>query len=121
MPYGKELIADVSGCNVRTFTREAIEEFMVAVTAEIGAERADLHFWDYHGAPEEYAAAQPHMKGTSAVQFISLSTIVVHTLEDLESVYVNVFSCGGFDDLAVAGLCESHFAGKAACRTLTRG
>ncbi len=36
-------------------------------------------------------------KGTSAVQFILMSLMVIHTLELLDAVYLNIFSCKEFD------------------------
>jgi S-adenosylmethionine/arginine decarboxylase-like enzyme len=60
-------------------------------------ERCDLHFWDDVGVPEEEKQTDPKTKGTSAVQFILTSTIVIHTLELTRAAYVNIFSCKDFD------------------------
>ncbi|MDP7601621.1 MAG: S-adenosylmethionine decarboxylase, partial [Rhodospirillales bacterium] len=35
--------------------------------------------------------------GTSAVQFILTSTIVIHTLDQLKAIYINIFSCKVYD------------------------
>ena len=96
-PYGQELVLDLHGCDARRFTREHIAEFLVALCDLIGMERCDLHFWDDLGVPAEEQQTDPRTKGTSAVQFILTSTIVIHTLTDLEVAYVNVFSCEPFD------------------------
>ena len=96
-PYGYELILDLHGCDSTTFRRESIEEFFKQVCNQIGMTRCDLHFWDDVDVPEEEQQTSPHTKGTSAVQFILTSTIVIHTLELLEAVYVNIFSCKEFD------------------------
>jgi S-adenosylmethionine/arginine decarboxylase-like enzyme len=60
--------------------------------------RCELHFWDDVGVPVEEQQTSPHTTGTSAVQFILTSTIVIHTLDLLESVYVNIFSCKPYDE-----------------------
>ena len=60
-------------------------------------ERCDLHFWDDVGVPKEEQQTDPKTKGTSAVQFILTSTIVIHTLDLMKTVYVNIFSCKEFD------------------------
>ena len=60
-------------------------------------ERYDLHFWDDVGVAEDERQTNPKTKGTSAVQFILTSTIVIHTLDLMKTVYVNVFSCKEFD------------------------
>ena len=79
-PYGFELILDLHGCDVSKFNRKSIEGYMVAVCEAIGMVREDLHFWDYEGMPEEEIPKDSHLLGTSAVQFISTSNIVIHTL-----------------------------------------
>ena len=95
--YGQELILDLHGCDVDRFTREAIERYCAELCVLIDMERCDLHFWDDVGVAENEQQTHPKTKGTSAVQFILTSTIVVHTLELLKTVYVNVFSCKAYD------------------------
>ncbi len=65
-------------------------------------ERCDLHFWDDLDVPEDEHQTNPKTKGTSAVQFILTSTIVIHTLDLMKAAYVNIFSCKEFstDDAA---------------------
>lgn len=112
MSYGKELILDLHNCNPETYkNREEIEELVLNLCIEIKVSRGDLHFWDYAGYPEEYKAAPAHLRGTSVVQFIKTSTIVIHTLDDLRQVYVNVFSCDSFSDKAVSKMVKEYFEG----------
>ena len=95
--YGKELILDLHGCDVNRFTREDIERYCGELCELIDMEQCDLHFWDDEGVPEEEKETNPKTKGTSAVQFILTSTIVIHTLDLMKAVYVNIFSCEEFD------------------------
>jgi len=97
MSYGKELILDLHDCDVSKFTREGIEQYMNELCDLIDMERCVLHFWDYEGEQEEYDKAPDHLKGISAVQFISTSNITIHTLDILQKVYLNIFSCKEFD------------------------
>ncbi len=96
-PYGYELIMDLHGCDVGKFTRTSIEQYMIAVCDAIKMKREDLHFWDYEGVPEEDRPKEAHLLGTSAVQFIRTSNIVIHALDLLGAVYVNIFSCKKYD------------------------
>ena len=96
-PYGLELILDLHSCDSSRFTRGSIEEFFGELCELIDMERCDLHFWDDTGVPSEHQQTDPKTKGTSAVQFILTSTIVVHTLDLLKAVYINIFSCKAFD------------------------
>ena len=117
-PYGNELILDLHGCNPAKFTRKDLNKFFSELCELIDMKKCEVHFWDDVGVPEEDRQTESHTKGTSAVCFILTSTIVVHTLDLLKAVYVNIFSCKEFDaDLAEeftrswfeAGSCNSTF------------
>lgn len=96
-PYGKELILDIWDADPRRFTRTNIQHFLATLCDRIEMQRADLHFWDYEGASAAtYRKAPAHLKGTSAVQFITTSNVTIHTLDELRRVYLNVFSCKDF-------------------------
>ena len=114
--YGYELILDLHGCDVGKFTRKSIEEYMVTICEAIGMEREDLHFWDYEGVPEEEIPKDSHLLGTTAVQFITTSNIVVHTLELLKAVFVNIFSCKKYDKELAEKITREWFGAKE-CRT----
>jgi len=114
--YGFELIMDLHGCDVSKFNRKSIEEYMVAVCEAIGMEREDLHFWDYEGVPAEDLPKEAHLLGTSAVQFITTSNIVIHTLDLLKAVYINIFSCKPFDEKVAEKITKEWF-GANGCRS----
>ena len=95
--YGIELILDMHGCDSSTFTRESIGRYFERLCELIDMKREALYFWDDIGVPEEERQTSPHTQGTSAVQFILTSSIIIHTLDQLGAVYVNMFSCKGFD------------------------
>ena len=98
MAYGKELIMDLYECDVKKFTREYIEKWLKELCKLIGMQRADLHWWDYKGEKEkDIPYDQPHLVGTSAIQFITTSDIVIHTLDMLGECYINIFTCKEFD------------------------
>ena len=95
--YGIELILDLHGCNAAKFTRPSITEYFEELCVLIDMQREDLHFWDDVGLSEEDKQTSPHTQGTSAVQFILTSSIVIHTLDQLQAVYINIFSCKVYD------------------------
>ncbi len=71
--YGKELILDLHDCDPTTFNRESISGYFKELCELIDMEAHALHFWDYLNCgltKEEYDALEPHVKGTSAIQFI---------------------------------------------------
>jgi len=97
MAYGYELILDIHNCTVLPCGRENLRRYFRELCRLIEMKRADLHFWDYHDDPVGYKRAPPHLKGTSAVQFIRTSNVTIHTLDTLGKVFVNIFSCKTFD------------------------
>ena len=109
--YGYSSVLDVIKCDPGTFTRMSVEAFLVALCDAIDMEREDLHFWDYEVDPEGYEAAPAHLRGVSAVQFIKTSSIVVHTLDELKVVFIDLFSCKEYDPHVIRSLVESHFKG----------
>ncbi len=112
--YGKELILDLHGCDASTFNRESIREFFKELCTLIDMERGKLYWWDDYGVPQEEQETEPHMKGTSAVQFIRTSTITIHTLDLMNNVYLNIFSCKDFDSNIAKEFSEEWFRGKIA-------
>jgi S-adenosylmethionine/arginine decarboxylase-like enzyme len=113
-PYGKELILDLHDCNPSTFTRDSLEKYFKALCTLINMQRCDLHFWDYEGEPEEYDKAPKHLKGVSAIQFITTSNIIIHTLDDLKKVFINIFTCKDFVVKDAIFISEKWFKGKVA-------
>jgi S-adenosylmethionine/arginine decarboxylase-like enzyme len=111
-PYGYELILDLHGCDPDTFSRASIEDFFKKLCKKIKMTRCDLHFWDDVGVAPEEQQTSPHTKGTSAVQFILTSTIVIHTLDLRGAVYINVFSCKEFDPGIVKQFSSEWFKGE---------
>jgi S-adenosylmethionine/arginine decarboxylase-like enzyme len=95
--YGIELILDLHGCDASKFTRPSITAYFEQLCDLIDMQREDLHFWDDVGLSDEDKQTSPHTQGTSAVQFILTSSIVIHTLDQLRAVYVNIFSCKVYD------------------------
>ena len=95
--YGIELILDLHGCDAAKFTRPSITKYFEELCVLIDMQREDLHFWDDVGLSEEDKQTSPHTQGTSAVQFILTSSIVIHTLDQLQAVYINIFSCKVYD------------------------
>ncbi len=116
MSYGKELILDLHNCDVSTFNRESLDRYFEKICKEIGMVKCERYWWDDVGVAEEERQTSQHTKGTSAVQFILTSTIVVHTLDLLKAVYVNIFSCSEFDKDVAEKITREWFGAKE-CRT----
>ena len=110
--YGYELLLDVHSCNPNKFNRDSIDRYFTELCDVIDMERCEVHFWDDVGVPVEEQQTEPHAVGTSAVCFILTSTIVIHTLDLLEKVFVNIFSCKTFDPDVASKFTAEWFKGE---------
>ncbi len=115
-PYGFELILDLHGCDISTFNRESLDAYFAKLCKAIKMQRCERYFWDDVGIPEEEKQTSPHTKGSSAVQFILTSSIVIHTLDLLEAVYINIFSCKEYDKELALKITKEWFGAKE-CKT----
>lgn len=110
--YGKELILDLHECDPSTFNRKDIKKYFVELCDLIDMEPCKLSWWDDHGVHPNEQQTEPHLKGTTAVQFILTSNIVIHTLDLMGAVYVNIFSCKDFDPEIAKDFTVKWFKGK---------
>jgi hypothetical protein len=109
--YGKELIIDLKDCDPTTFNRDSLTEFFTELCDRIDVEQGDLHFWDDLGDYEDGCKTDPNLKGTSAVQFIMMGSIVIRCHDQLGTVYGNLFSCNDFKEEATARFIRKWFEG----------
>lgn len=110
--YGEELILDLHGCDVTKFDRHHLTIFFRELCKLIDMIPEDLHFWDNEDTPEEERRTEPHIEGISAVQFILTSNITIHTLVQLKTVYINIFSCKEFESVPATDFCIEFFSAK---------
>ncbi len=111
--YGKELILDIHEVkNIHLFNRKDLEHFFIDLCDIIDMEREDLHFWDETYTHPEEKYTEEHLIGTSAVQFIRTSNIVIHTLDVMKRVYINIFTCKDFNPEDARDYCLKYFDGK---------
>ena len=110
--YGKEVILDLHECDPKLFNRTIIGAFFDELCKRIDMEPCLRTWWDDLETPEEEKVTEPHLVGTSGVQFILTSNITIHTLTVLRRVYLNVFSCKDFDAKVVADFTREWFFGR---------
>ena len=110
--YGKELILDIHNCDPSKFNRRSIRNYIKQLCELIEMEKCRLCWWDDYGVPVEEQETEPHLKGTTAVQFIKTSNILIHTLDLLKNVYINIFSCKDFDSDLAKNFSKEWFKGK---------
>ncbi len=112
MPYGYEIILDLHDCDVSTFNRKSLDGYFEKLCKAIDMQKCERFWWDDEGVDDEDKQTSPHTKGTSAVQFILTSSIVVHTLDLLGDVFINIFSCKPFDEMKAVRVSLDCFKAK---------
>ncbi len=110
--YGKELILDLHDCDPNIFNRRMIQKYFREICDLIEMKRCELFWWDDYGLPKKERQTEPHLKGTTAIQFIMTSNITIHTLDILKNTYLNIFSCKDFDAKKAAQFSRKFFKGK---------
>lgn len=110
--YGFELVLDLKECDPSLFSRKSLDSYFTKLCVLISMEKAEVHFWDDVGVEPEEQQTSPRTKGTSAVCFILTSSIVIHTLDILRTVYVNIFSCKEFDPDVAMEFTKDWFGGE---------
>lgn len=112
-PYGKELILDLHDCSTENFNRKGLRKYFVEVCELTDMERCKLCWWDDKWVPWFWKETEPHIKGTTACQFIRTSDIRVHALELQKAIRLNIFTCklDKFDPVQVEHYTEKYFMG----------
>lgn len=106
-PCGLELCLDLKKCDPALFTRRSIGNYFTELCELIEAEKGAVYFWDEREGSLNTIC-------TSAVCFIVSSSIVIHALDELKTVYINVFSWKKFDLIAVKDFSSKWFDGEVA-------
>ncbi|KKK55859.1 hypothetical protein LCGC14_3070310, partial [marine sediment metagenome] len=83
----------------------------------IDMEREKLVWWDDLYVAKAEKETEPHLVGTSAVQFIRTSNVTIHTLDIMKRVYLNIFSCKTFEEDDVWDFVEKWFKGTIISKT----
>ena len=105
--YGSEVILDLANADVSKFTRAALSDFLDELCIDILEVRPEArHWWDDEGVSPEERQTDPKTKGTTVVQFLLFSNVIVHTLDLLQTVYINIFVCREFDMEGAVAFCQ---------------
>lgn len=83
---------------------EYIKKWMDELCTLIGMKRHGDMIYERFGS-------EPHLYGYSVVQLIETSSITAHFSEEMDSCYIDIFSCKKFDGLEAAKFCSDVFGG----------
>ena len=118
-PFGTHLILDADDCQGKLNDRKHIQSFIDTLVKEMGMKKVGETIFEYF-EDNDYNRERD-IVGYSVVQIISLSNITIHINEISKTVYLDVFTCGDFDDTKIGLIFSDYFqAQKIKKRILTR-
>ena len=118
-PFGTHLILDADDCQGKINDRKHIQSFIDTLVKEMGMKKVGETIFEYF-EDNDYNRERD-IVGYSVVQIISLSNITIHINEISKTVYLDVFTCGDFDDTKIGLIFSDYFqAQKIKKRILTR-
>lgn len=100
--YGKHLILSAADCNDRLLELTTVRAFLVSLVDRIDMVAYGEAIVERFGAGIEV--------GISGVQLIETSAITIHTNDMARDMYLDVFSCKGFDESKVVEYVQELFA-----------
>ena len=100
--YGQEAIFDINSVSPDFFKKKTIREFAEKLCDEIGMKRGPSymsHIWGEEKEDGIHTKGEGAIKadGLSCVQFLYSSSVTIHALDEIEKVFINIFSCKTFD------------------------
>lgn len=118
-PFGTHLILDADDCQGKLNDRKHIQSFIDTLVKEMGMKKVGETIFEYF-EDNDYNRERD-IVGYSVVQIISLSNITIHINEISRTIYLDVFTCGDFDDTKIGLIFSDYFqAQKIKKRILTR-
>jgi S-adenosylmethionine/arginine decarboxylase-like enzyme len=111
--YGKHIVLSATNCNQKLLDVEAISSFLIELV-----DRIDMVAY---GAPLVARFGAGIEEGISGVQLIETSAIMVHTNDMARDLYLDVFSCKGYNEVDVVNFVREYFGtGEINYQTLLR-
>lgn len=101
--YGQELIVDLHNVHSDFFKRKTIGKFAANLCDEIKMKKGPLHIWGTDADEHKHHSGKDtdneiKADGISCVQFLYNSSITIHALDEIQKVFINIFSCDKFDN-----------------------
>ena len=103
--WGYELLADASGCNNDINDPKKIEEFLDELVVQIKMKKlGKLNLVQVEDEEEGH--------GISACQFVTTSSLIIHTDMNKNTLYLDCFSCAPYDVKVPIRLIKEFFKPK---------
>ena len=112
--YGQELILDVHDVPSEFFNRINIRHFAEKLCDEIKMKRGPIYIWGMDSQEHKAKKGEAAIKadGISCIQFLYKSCITIHALDEIQKVFINIFSCEPFDIKTATNFVNEFVGGK---------
>ena len=100
--YGKHIVLTANDCNENLLDTTAIARFLGELVVRIDMVA--------YGDPVIARFGSGIEEGISAVQLIETSAITIHTNDMARDLYLDVFSCKGYNEVDVVDFVKQFFA-----------
>lgn len=112
--YGQELILDIHDVPSDFFHRTKIGLFAKELCTEIKMKHGPRYLWGTDREEHKHKTGEDAIKadGISCVQFLYNSSITIHALDEIQKVFINIFSCDRFDAEKAKVFTEKNVGGK---------
>jgi S-adenosylmethionine/arginine decarboxylase-like enzyme len=114
MPFGYEILLDVHRCTVDLLDMSRVHRFILELVESVGMR--------IYGEPDIRIYGKGNAYGITAMTFLDMSSLVIHTTPCDRSVYIDLFSCKRFDQHVVHRAAKKwFFAEEVTYHYLVRG
>lgn len=112
--YGQELILDIHDVPPDFFNRIEIRHFAEKLCDEIDMKKGPIYLWGMNSQEHKAKKGEAAIKadGISTVQFLYKSSITIHALDEIQKVFINIFSCEPFDVKTAINFVNEFVGGK---------
>jgi S-adenosylmethionine/arginine decarboxylase-like enzyme len=112
--YGQELILDIHKVPSEFFIKNIIRNFAEKLCDEIKMKRGPIYIWGENKELRTAKKGEGPIKadGFSCVQFIEKSSITIHALDEIQKVFINIFSCDPFDVKTAINFVKENVGGN---------
>ena len=103
------MIIDLGNVDISKYRSKHIKKYASTLCDKIGMKKGPLRLW---GNDKDLGTMHnPKADGISCIQFLYSSSILIHAIDELGKIFINVFSCERFDEKIVREFTLEYFGG----------
>lgn len=110
-PYGQNASFDIHEVDPEFFSVKNLKNLASSLCKDIGMKLGPIETW---GSDKQLRNnyKNPKINGISVCQFLYKSSLIVHGIDELHKLFIDIFSCQNFDVEQVKKFIEENVPGK---------